>query len=138
MSLANDYERIPGVSLVEEYAKLKAEEKEIGDKIEKARAAVVKFAKAEGISVVQGRNHRLLVRTDLRTGFPTRSADLSEYRRLERVLKEGGVWMDVSAISSDLLVAALEEGKISGKLAEKIEEFKKASEVTTVRVGKAD
>ncbi len=136
MSLANEYERIPGVALVEEYAKLKAEEKEIADKIDKARAAVVKFAKAEGISVIQGKHNRLLVRTDLRTGFPTRSADLSDYRKLERILKDGGVWVEVSAISNELLASALTEGKISGKLAQKIEEFKKVSETTTVRVGK--
>jgi len=138
MSLSNDYEKIPGVNLVEEYAKLKAEEKEIADKIEKARAAVVKFAKAEGITVIQGKNHKLLVRTDLRTGFPTRSGDLSDYRKLEKILKDGGVWIDVSAISNDLLATALEEGKISGKLAQKIAEFKKTSETTTVRVAKGN
>jgi putative RecB family exonuclease len=136
MSLSNEYEKIPGVSLVEEYAKLKAEEKEIADKIDLARAAVVKFAKAEGITVIQGKNHKLLVRTDLRTGFPTRSGDLSDYRKLEKILKDNGVWVEVSAISNDLLASALDEGKISGKLAEKIEEFKKVSETTTVRVGK--
>ena len=136
MSLSNDYEKIPGVALVEEYAKLKADEREIADKIDKARAAVVKFAKAEGVTVIQGKNNRLLVRTDLRTGFPTRSGDLSDYRKLERILKDGGVWVEVSAISNDLLATALEEGKISGNLAEKIGEFKKVSETTTVRVGK--
>jgi len=138
MSLSNDYEKIPGVALVEEYAKLKAEEKELSDKIDQARAAVVKFAKAEGVTVIQGKNHKLLVRTDLRTGFPTRSGDLSDYRKLEKILKDGGVWFEVSAISNDLLASALEEGKISGKLAEKIEEFKKVSETTTVRVGKGN
>ena len=138
MSLSNDYEKIPGVALVAEYAKLKAEEREIADKIDRARAAVVKFAKAEGITVIQGKNNRLLVRTDLRTGFPTRSADLPDYRRLERILKESGVWVEVSSISNDLLASALEEGKISGRLAEKISEFKKVSEITTVRVGKSN
>jgi len=138
MSLSNDYEKIPGVALVEEYAKLKAEEKQIADKIDQARAAVVKFAKAEGITVIQGKNHRLLVRTDLRTSFPTRSGDLSDYRKLEKILKDNGVWVEVSAISADLLAGALEDGKISGKLAEKICEFKKVSETTTVRVGKGN
>ncbi|MFA5247367.1 MAG: PD-(D/E)XK nuclease family protein [Candidatus Micrarchaeia archaeon] len=136
LSLSNDYEKIPGVALVEEYAKLKAQEKEIADKIDMARVAVVKFAKAEGITVIQGKNNRLLVRTDLRTGFPTRSGGLTDYRKLEKILKDSGVWVEVSSISNELLSSALEEGKISGKLAEKISEFKKVSETTTVRVGK--
>ena len=136
MSLANEYAEIPGVELVEEYAQLKKEEAEIQGKIEKARSAVIAFAKKEGVTVLAGKDNKLLVRTDLRFGYPSPSSEPARYKKLEKILKDGGVWQDVSALSAALLSAAVEERKISAELAKKIGEFKEVSEITTVRVSK--
>ena len=136
LSLNNEFADLPGVALADEYAKLKEQEREISGKLESARLAVMDFARREGVTVIQGSKNQLLVRTDLRTGYPSKSAEPLEYHKLERLLKAEGVWQDVSTLSPALLEAAMKEGKISAALAKRISEFQSVQEITTVRIGK--
>jgi putative RecB family exonuclease len=127
MALANEYGDIPGVDLVEEYAELKKEEAEIAGKIEMARMAVIDFAKKEGITVIAGKNNSLLVRTNAIVRFPSPSSEPIKYKKLEKILKDGGVWQDVSAISTALLASAVEEKKYRGNWRKKSRNFGKSA-----------
>ncbi|NOZ76927.1 MAG: PD-(D/E)XK nuclease family protein [Euryarchaeota archaeon] len=125
MSL-NRYLNDPGVKLVNEYARKKEEMKVLERELKDIEEALVEFARREGVEVIRGSDFKVRVRLDRRVSYPTKRDP--QRAELDRLVKEAGLWMDVSDLNPWLLRDAVERGYWPEELAEKVRRFQKVEE----------
>ena len=125
-----------GFKLVNEYAKLKAQEKDTQTKLEDLKERIISYAKTENITKVRGSSAMASVSTSTSLALPSKSSDEEKYAEMVDVVKKAGLWDDYSALDARGLAKALEEGSLNAKVARKLEEYAEERTTETVRLTK--
>ncbi len=119
-----------GVALVDRLVQLQATNKESEEQIEQVKKAIAAFGEQEGASVVFGTTHQAKITKSSGVRFPGTSDPGRE--ELDRILKEGGKWEEVSILNISSLAKAVEEGTLGAKLKKQVETFGEPHETTSV------
>jgi putative RecB family exonuclease len=122
----NKYLKEKGVSLVNNYASLKAKIKEL-DLIEEA---AVEYARREEITNITGSDFMLKVIEETIFNFPKAGEEGRE--ELERCIKKAGIWEDVSGLNLAKLSRLIEDENLYIKVINRLLRF--AEEVAEVKV----
>lgn len=124
----NKYLKEKGVSLVNEYASIKAkirelkeQEKELDEELDLIAEASVKYAQREGLSVITGSNHLLRIDEKEILQFP--HTDDEEREKLEECIKKAGIWEQVSNLSLSKLSKMVEEEVFEKKIVGRLLKF---------------
>ena len=125
-----------GVVLVEQYAKLISEKKRIEAEIERLKEVIASFAKREKVSVIQGLTNRLRVKIEEKLRFPGRNDAPEERRKLEKLIKESGLWERFSTLSTFALERAIRERTLPETLVDKIRKFAREEETLSLYLSK--
>ncbi|KPJ52410.1 hypothetical protein AMJ39_07935 [candidate division TA06 bacterium DG_24] len=123
-----------GVRLVDAYAELAGRRDEVKDELESLKQKIIAYAAGRGFDVLFGSAHRLTLtrRSKLtlpRQGEPARDA-------LEHILRERGVWDEVSQLSGSRLLRALESGELDEPLRRAVLERAPTHETVLLRLSR--
>lgn len=127
---ANEYLKDNGVKLVNKYAAVWKQFKEVEAERDKIKDALAAYAKRMSIETIKGSDHTVKVTFKKRKGFPKK--DSSGRKELERIIRDAGLWDQVSELDSDTLSKLLDSKKWDKELIEKILEFVIIEESPTV------
>ena len=114
----NQYLQDPGVQLVKTYADLEAQKADLQAQIavltveqSKVEEALIAFCEREGITVVDGPDHRILIKQDQEFKVPRKMEDPFAWELLRTTLKNGGKFEDVSIVNANMLKFAMKRNK---------------------------
>ena len=114
----NAYLQNTGVQLVEKYsdleerkADLQVQIKSIESEQEKIEEAVLAYAEKENISVLDGPEYRLQIKTDDEWKAPRKTDDPLSWELLRNTLKNAGKLEEVSTVNARMLQYATKRGK---------------------------
>ena len=128
----------PGVKLVNRYAELKEKKKnfvdEVDEELNEIEKALYAFSEKEKVDVVFGSKNKIKIKETETTKFPSKSS--SEREKLEKLLKENGVWKEVDQLDTAALNKLLSENKINEKLVNEINKFIKLEKSKRVYMSK--
>jgi putative RecB family exonuclease len=137
----NKYLKEKGVSLVNEYASIKAkmkqlmeQEKEFEEELNLIAAAAVKYAQKEGISVITGSDHLLKIAEKEALQFP--QAKDEDRNELEVYIKKAGIWDQVSGLSLSRLSKMIEDEAFEKKIIDRLLKFGEKTLKTSVTLAK--
>lgn len=94
----NHYFKEEGVALIGHYAALQAEEERIKSEMGKLKEAIVVYAKKKNVEILYDKTHKLRVRVYDNIHFPGRNDP--GRATLEIAIKKGGIWDEVSELST--------------------------------------
>jgi len=136
-----DYLNDDGVKLVNTFADFKLEKKkyeekikEIDEKLEKLKEAVIKYAAREGLEVIIGSDHKLKISEKQKVSFPSKNS--SERKVLEELLRQFNKLEEVSTLDTFALEKIIKEERWDRSILEKIRDFYKIEIAKTVSLGK--
>ena len=92
------YFKEEGVELIGRYAALQSEEERIKSEILKVKEAIVAYAKKKNVEILYDKTHKLRVRVYENIHFPGRNDP--GRAALEIAIKKGGIWDEVSELST--------------------------------------
>lgn len=103
--------RDEGVKLVDQLAEIDGKKRELRDQLREierdqkaVEAALMRFAEAEGITVVAGREGEAAVTEKEEYRFPTKTHSPEALEALERELKASPIWREVSHLDTHRLI----------------------------------
>jgi putative RecB family exonuclease len=117
-----------GVKLVNEYAKLKAEEDDLAKQLENVKDKIFKFADAKKIERLFGSDAMVSIWKKECLKFPVREDP--RYTELVALLKKQGLWDEFSSLDKYKLEKAFENGMIDF---EKMKEMSKYASKETIK-----
>jgi len=107
-----------GVSLVNKYVDLKEKESDIKQQVEEIKQAIISYARENGLELVKGSDHKIRVKIENRLKFPGKSD--AARTSLDELIKEAGIWDDLSHLDTAALNGVLKSGDIDNTLKQKI------------------
>jgi putative RecB family exonuclease len=131
---ADQYRNEPGVKLVNVYADLQRKKAEIDDEMDKVKRALIEYARANGVEVIRGSGHRVIVRFYKGLSFPGK--DDPGRAALEELVKRSGIWDKVSVMSPVSLAKLVERGALDAELARTIAAMGKEEERPWVKLSR--
>jgi len=142
-----EFKKDSGVKLVNQLAKFKAERQKIKDsvdaqlegidaRIDEVEAHLVEFAKHEGLEIIQGSQHQAKVKLGTKWKLPGKNDPQRD--DLVRILRQAGLWDDVSTVDAYALDARLKSGDMDAVTLKQIEQIASVEETTRVTLSKAE
>jgi hypothetical protein len=98
------------------------------------KTALIEYARREQVSVITGSGQQVRVKLETQLKFPGKKED--NRADLEKVIRESGVWDEVSQLDTAALTHALEEGQWDAALAERVGAFRTPEETAAVYLAK--
>ncbi|MFZ3089872.1 MAG: PD-(D/E)XK nuclease family protein [Nitrospirota bacterium] len=132
---AEQYLEEDGVKLVNEYVLAWNRSKEAKDEVENLKEVIKAYAKKEGVETIAGSDHTVKVTFKEEFKFP--SKDAPEREELNKIIKDAGLWDELSELDKKSLEEAIEAGRWDKKLMEKIKKFISIEESVRVNPPKA-
>jgi len=133
----NKYLKEKGVSLVNKYASIKAQMKELREQEAKLQLeldlisdAAVEYSREKKMSNITGSDFMLKITEETGLAFPRSGEDDRE--ELERFIKKAGVWDEVSGLNLSRLSKLIEDDELDSKIKSGLLRF--ADEVDEVKV----
>jgi putative RecB family exonuclease len=123
-----------GAVLVDRLAALHAERRALDARIARTEAELVAYAAAAGISSVFGSTHRARISLRHMLAYPRKGDPARD--ALERLIKAGGRWEEVSRLSLQLVARKAAEGAWPADLAERVRGFAQPGERTRVALSR--
>jgi putative RecB family exonuclease len=114
----NEYLKEPGVNLVNKFTELHRQKAELDEEMGQIKEALIHYARENGVEVVRGSDHRVLVRFYKGLSFPTK--DHPDREALEEAVKAAGLWGRVAVMSPVSLAKLIERGELEPDLAERL------------------
>lgn len=131
-----EFKQDEGVKLVDRFAQLKQMSKEIEQELRELREALIAFAEQFEADKVYGSSRKVTI-TRRDTFSVPESADKERRAALEKLLKDCGVWEQVSNLYGPRLVKLYEQGKLPDDLRAQIDSFLEPKSDMSVRLGTA-
>lgn len=128
----NEYLSEPGVVLANKYAELKNQETSVKGEMEKVREAMLDYARREGVEVIKGSDHKVMVTLDERLKFPGKKD--AERLELDTVIKKADRWDEVSELDTTALGRVIDKGLWSKDLIDRVIRYGRIEESSTVRL----
>ncbi len=127
---SNEYLNDPGVKLVNRYAELQNQKKQIKldlyAEIEKLEEAIVKFAEKESVDVVFGSNNKVKVKTQSRFACPSKNS--KERLEMEKIIKDKGKWDEVAQLDTTTINKIIQENSWDEELIDALKKYVKYEE----------
>ncbi len=121
----NEYLSDPGVKLVNKYAELKSKKKitvdEIDTELKKLEEAIIIFSEKENVEVVFGAQNKAKISINEKISFPSKND--KKRNELNSIIKEAGIWEEISELDVYALNRKIKEENWSEELIKKIKEF---------------
>lgn len=134
----NEYLKEEGVVLVDKYARLKNKQKKINEeldiKIEKMEEALLVYARKKDLTIINGQQFWVKVKVFEEDNFPGKNDEGRE--ELEEILRQAGLWDQVSDLSKSKLEDLLSDGSISEKVKKKIRQFAQTEQKSKIFLAK--
>ena len=124
-----------GVTLVNKYVSAWNRSKEADAEKERLKEQLVAYAKKEDLETIQGSDHTVKVTLKEGLNFPGKNDP--EREAIEKLIKDAGLWDEVSMLDNKALQDAIESGRWGKKLSEKIKQFASLREGVRVSSPKA-
>jgi putative RecB family exonuclease len=117
----NKVSKEEGVQLVDRLEELQSLKKRIEAEIEETKEALIAYSEREEVDRIFGTAKVAKIKKEEKLGFP----DTNDRRRvqLEKILKEGGRWDEVSSLDVRKLARIVQEGTWDNKTIQRIEGF---------------
>jgi len=142
-----EFKKDSGVKLVNQLAKLKAEKEKIAGsvkdqleaieaRIEEVQAHLVALAKQEGLEIIQGSQHKARVKLGTKWKIPGKNDP--EREDLVRILRQAGIWDEVSTVDPYELDNLLKSGAVDKVTLKQIEHIAPVEEIARVTLSKAE
>jgi len=139
----NEYLADAGVDLVRKFAALDAQKADQMTSIraieleqEKIKVGALAYAKHEGLTAIQGPEHRLIIRTEEEFKAPRKTEDPLAWELLRTTLKNAGKLEDVSTVNGNMLKFGMKKGKWPASVVKTVEGICLNDVVTTVALVK--
>ena len=127
---ANEYLNDDGVKLVNRYAELLNQKKQVKldlyAEIEKLEEAITKFAEKEGVDVVFGSNNKVKVKTQSRFACPSKNS--KERLELEQILRDSGKWDEVAQLDTAAINKIIQDNTWDEEILDVLKEYVKLEE----------
>ncbi len=114
----NEYLKDPGVVLVRTYAELEKQKadhqaaiKSVEAEQKKVADALIAFAEKEGVSAIDGPDHRIVIKSEEEFKAPRKGEDPFAWELLRTTLKNAGKLEDVSTVNAAMLKYAIKRGR---------------------------
>ncbi|MFH0831717.1 MAG: PD-(D/E)XK nuclease family protein [archaeon] len=137
---ANKFLKEEGVKLVNRYAELTKQKREIVDKIEKEmeqlKEAIVQYAKKKGVDVIFGSNNKLAIKFSENLKLPGKNT--KEREELDNLIKKLDKWDEVSTLDTFALTHILEDKEWPDEILKKIEKFGEMEESVRLSLSKRE
>jgi putative RecB family exonuclease len=121
-----------GVVLADRYRELKKQERHAREELEKVKEKVIRYAEEQGVDVIVGHGCRLKIVRFTEASYPRKGHP--DRKELEKILKEAGIWQEVSTLDGPALGRALSQSGWEGDLVERLREFEEIKEEKQVRL----
>jgi hypothetical protein len=123
-----------GFALVNEYSRLKEDERKASEAAEAVRLKLIEYSRRENVSMIQGSSRAASVRVQTIPGFPARSADPSKYGQVEGIVRQAGLWEDFVVLDLKGLLEAVREGKLETDVANRLRAMIQEKKITMVKL----
>ncbi len=137
----NKYLEDSGVTLVNKYAsirseikELKGKEKMLQDELDLVEEAAIKYAQKEKINTITGSDHLLKIIESEDLKFPLKKEEKRD--ELEEYIKKAGIWGQVSDLSLSTLSKMVEAEKFDKKITDHLLKFGERITKTSVKFTK--
>ncbi len=130
----NEYKKEPGLNLVNEYSKLKAESDAISVKLEKIKEALVAFAQKEGINNVYGSDYVAFVKQYPRLTFPKKNDP--QRKSFEETIKKIGLWDKLATVDVYELAKMINNDELHTDLKNLLQLFIQPGKTNYIRLRK--
>ena len=138
----NKLAKEPAVKLVDRWAKLEAQRKELrgeqGDlmaQIDEVRQAIIDVAKREGLELVAGREKEVVIKQVEKVMFPRKGEKPEQAAEFEAALRATKWWKDLSTLNAAQLKAAWEEAdQVNPDLRKLLKRFVWTEQESTARL----
>jgi putative RecB family exonuclease len=124
----NEYLKDDGVKLVNTFAKLISDKKELQSKIyaideelDKVKEVTIKYAEKEDVDILQGSDHRLKITEKQKVSFPSKGSP--ERQKLEDILRDANKWDEISTLDTHAMEQSVIANRWDKKLVSKLKEF---------------
>jgi len=135
---ANEYLNDDGVKLVNRYAELLNQKKQIKldlyAEIEKLEEAITKFAEKENVDVVFGSNNKVKVKTQTRFACPSKNS--KERLELEKIIRDSGRWDEVAQLDTTAINKIIQEKKWDNEIIDALKDYVKFEETKRLYLSK--
>jgi putative RecB family exonuclease len=121
-----------GIQLVDQYAHWEGRKREAEKHLKELREEILELSSYQGVDNLQGSNDILKISRYETPRIPSRGSERRE--ELEKLLREGEIWEEASALSARRLGAALKEADLHEGLREELEKHITWEEVRTLRL----
>ncbi len=125
-----------GYVLVDKYAELKAKQKVTGDELEDIKEQLIEYAKEHDVDIVRGTQMKARVSISTDQKLPTKTDDEETYNEIIDMVRDAGVWEQVSSLNGRKLYKDLKEGELPKKLQKKLSDFLVESESKRVTLSR--
>jgi putative RecB family exonuclease len=130
----NEYLNEPGVVLVNRYAELKAKAGEIDEEMTKVKAALIDYARKQGVTAIRGNRHKVRVKFDEKLKFPGKND--AGRPELEGIINRAGRWLEVSQLDTTVLTRIVEESLWDKALIDQVMKYGRIEETSAVYLSK--
>src|SRR3990167_5924187 len=113
--------RLGFLTLVNKYTAVWNRLKDIEMEKEEIRADLITYAKKEDMEIIKGSDHTVKVTFRERLKFP--NTDDPKRRELEKLIRDAGLWNEVSRLDTNALEKAVDLGKLDEGVLEKVKQF---------------
>ena len=121
-----------GIQLVDQYFHWYSKKKEAEEKLESLREEILEFSNFHGADNIQGSSCVLAISRSSQPKLPP--AGSGERRELEVMLRDAGVWEEVSVLNGRKLGSLLKGGGLAPGLRDQLEGLMSWEEAVTIRI----
>jgi putative RecB family exonuclease len=126
-----EYIKEPGVVLVNEFAGLKRQQKDLSERLEAAREKLLSYSRQESVDVIQGNDCKVVIKSEAKVKFPRKNEP--SRKQLETILKETGKWVEVSELDTGALGKMIARKQWNPDLLKSLAQFETMEDSTIVR-----
>jgi putative RecB family exonuclease len=123
-----------GFALVNEYSRLKEEERKATEAAEAVRLRLIEYSRRENVSWIQGGSRAASVRVQTILGFPAKYTDPAKYGEVEQISRQAGLWDDFAMLDLKGLLEAVSEGKLDADVAKRLGAMIQEKKITIVKL----
>ncbi len=112
-----------GYELVDKYAELKEQKKQIEDELDEVIENLIDYAREHDVEIVRGTNKKARVIIKMEKGMPSKKADEEAYEEIIQLVKNAGVWEQVSQMNGKKLNKEFWAGRLPEDLRRELEGY---------------
>ncbi len=127
-----------GYELVDRYVDLKEQEKQLGEEIDEVKGELIEYARENDVEVVRGTRKRAKVSIKKEQTLPSKSRDEMAYEEIIQLVRDAGVWDQVSMLNGRKLNKDFKAGRLPEDLRKELVGYVVEEERTRVTLSRLE